>query len=415
MLKSVRIRSGRFTRSRFWMVLFVWIICLFYVLFQGGKTSIMLLGMVSLLSIYLIVGKFSGTGRATGTRQLTTSGEHTELLHAGDQVHVRLGIHIPGLLPLPYVVVRELLKRHNGESWSFEESLIPNLRGNGTLMFQTPPLERGKYNFMETECVSEDIFGLIEHKGRFTAYGSFRVLPRTVFIPYWQLYDQNSRLSGPHAALLRSRRETTQINGVRDYVYGDRMSRIHWNATAKTGQWKSKEFEHESMPKTILVLDASEEGYKTSEQFELAVSTAASLIEYGNRERLSIGLCTISEETKLFLPTDSPGERQKMIHHLVDLDYRGKSDLLTSIQESMRSFPQGAFFVLISPSDNGNVLETLRFAGTRGMSASHIRIEHQMNPQQKSEWMSLLRARGIKGYSVSDLQELPTAMGGGNA
>ncbi|SFS61815.1 DUF58 domain-containing protein [Paenibacillus sp. 453mf] len=413
MLKPIRYRTGRYTKSRAWIVLFIWIICLFYVLFQGGKTSIMLFGMVTLLSIYLLIGQFGGARRAVGTRQLTSSGEHTELLHAGDQVHVQLGLQIPGLLPLPYVIVREVLKRHNGESWSFEESLVPNMRGSGNLVFLTPPLERGKYKFMETECISEDIFGLIEHKGTFNAYGSFRVLPRTVFIPYWQLYDQNSRLSGPQAALTRSRRETTQINGVRDYVYGDRLSRIHWNATAKTGQWKSKEFEHESLPKMILVLDATEEGYKSSEQFELAVSTAASLLEYGNRERLSMGLCTISDETKLFLPTDSQNERQKMIQHLVDLDYTGTSDLLPSIQDTIRTFPQGAFFVLISPLDNANVLESLRYAGTRGMTASHIRIEQRASQTQKSEWLSLLRARGIKGYAVSDLQELPSAMGGG--
>ena len=114
-----------------------------------------------------------------------------------------------------------MLHRHNGESWSFKESLIPNMRGNGELSFQTPPLERGKYVFSETECASEDIFGLIEHRGKFKAKGEFRVLPRTVFIPYWQLYDRKSRLSGPQTALTRSRRETTQINGVRDYVYGD--------------------------------------------------------------------------------------------------------------------------------------------------------------------------------------------------
>ena len=121
----------------------------------------------------------------------------------------------------------------------------------GSCHSRRQPLERGKYVFSETECASEDIFGLIEHRGKFKAKGEFRVLPRTVFIPYWQLYDRKSRLSGPQTALTRSRRETTQINGVRDYVYGDRLSRIHWNATAKTGNWKSKEFEHESVPKTF--------------------------------------------------------------------------------------------------------------------------------------------------------------------
>ncbi|MEF3354334.1 DUF58 domain-containing protein [Paenibacillus sp. GYB006] len=415
MLKLARFRPLQFMKSRLWVVLLVWITCLFYVLFQGGKTSIMLFGMVSLLSIYLVLGKFNGTGRTKGERKLTSGNAHADLLHAGDQVQVRLDLQIPGILPLPYVVIREVLKRHNGESWSFEESLIPNMRGNGTLVFQTPPLERGKYHFTDTECVSEDIFGLIEHKGKFQAQGSFRVLPRTVFIPYWQLYDRNSKLSGPQTAMMKSRRETTQINGVRDYVYGDRLSRIHWNATAKTGQWKSKEFEHESVPKTMIILDSRALGYKNSEQYELAVSTAASLLEYGSRERMGMGLCTLSEKTTCFQPTDSLNDRYKMMHHLVDLDSSGTGNLLSGVQESIRFFPQGAFFVLISAEHNSEIMETLRFAGSRGMTACHIQIISKSEPKSESEWISMLRTRGIKGYRVSDLQELPSVLGGGNA
>lgn len=47
------------------------------------------------------------------------------------------------------------------------------------------------------------------------------------------------------------------------------------------------------------------------------------------------------------------------------------------------------------------------------MTASHIRIEQRASQAHKSEWLTLLRGRGIKGYAVSDLQELPSAMGGG--
>ncbi|WP_413372736.1 DUF58 domain-containing protein [Paenibacillus taichungensis] len=399
---------------RVWSIAAVWMCCLAYVLFQGGKTSLMLLSMVTLLCVYLAIAGFSGVRRTHGVRKLSSGLDHEELLHAGDQVQVQLSLNIPGFLPLPYVVVREMLHRHNGESWSFKESLIPSMRGYGELSFQTPPLERGKYVFSETECASEDIFGLIEHRGTFKAKGEFRVLPRTVFIPYWQLYDRKSRLSGPQTALTRSRRETTQINGVRDYVYGDRLSRIHWNATAKTGTWKSKEFEHESVPKTILVLDALSGSYEHGEAFELAVSTAASLLEYGTRERMGMGLLTLSEMTSFFAPSESPMERQKMIHHLVDIQYNGQENrLLPGVEKMSRQFPQGAYFVVISPQKDEKVLELLRWADTRGMTPCHILIE-PTDSRRSSEWNAMLRGRGTRSFTVSHLQELPTVMGGGS-
>ncbi|WP_340013853.1 DUF58 domain-containing protein [Paenibacillus sp. FSL K6-1318] len=399
---------------RVWSIAMVWMCCLAYVLFQGGKTSLMLLSMVTLLCVYLAIAGFSGVRRAQGVRKLSSGPDHEELLHAGDQVQVRLSLTIPGFLPLPYVVVREMLHRHNGESWSFKESLIPNMRGNGELSFQTPPLERGKYVFSETECASEDIFGLIEHRGKFKAKGEFRVLPRTVFIPYWQLYDRKSRLSGPQTALTRSRRETTQINGVRDYVYGDRLSRIHWNATAKTGNWKSKEFEHESVPKTILVLDALAASYEHGEAFEIAVSTAASLLEYGARERMGMGLLTLSEETSFMAPSESLLERQKMMHHLVDIQYNGQdAQLLPGVERIARQLPQGAYFVVISPQKDEKILELLRWADTRGMTPCHILIDTSES-RRSAEWNAMLRGRGTRSFTVSHLQELPTVMGGGS-
>lgn len=392
----------------------VWMCCLAYVLFQGGKTSLMLLSMVTLLCVYLAIAGFSGVRRAQGVRRLSSGPDHEELLHAGDQVQVQLSLTIPGFLPLPYVVVREMLHRHNGESWSFKESLIPNMRGNGELSFQTPPLERGKYVFSETECASEDIFGLIEHRGKFKAKGEFRVLPRTVFIPYWQLYDRKSRLSGPQTALTRSRRETTQINGVRDYVYGDRLSRIHWNATAKTGNWKSKEFEHESVPKTILVLDALASSYEHGDAFEIAVSTAASLLEYGARERMGMGLLTLSDETSYMAPSESQLERQKMMHHLVDIQYNGQdTHLLPGVERIARQLPQGAYFVVISPQKDEKILELLRWADTRGMTPCHVLIDTSES-RRSAEWNAMLRGRGTRSFTVSHLQELPTVMGGGS-
>lgn len=392
----------------------VWMCCLAYVLFQGGKTSLMLLSMVTLLCVYLAIAGFSGVRRARGVRKLTSGHDHEELLHAGDQVQVQLSLAIPGFLPLPYVIVREMLHRHNGESWSFKESLIPNMRGNGELSFQTPPLERGKYDFSETECASEDIFGLIEHRGTFKAQGEFRVLPRTVFIPYWQLYDRKSRLSGPQTALTRSRRETTQINGVRDYVYGDRLSRIHWNATAKTGNWKSKEFEHESVPKTILVLDALAASYEHGEAFELAVSTTASLLEYGTRERMGMGLLTLAYKTSFMAPSESLLERQKMMHHLVDIQYDGQdTHLLPGVERIARQLPQGAYFVVISPQKDEKILELLRWADTRGMTPCHILVDTSES-RRSAEWNAMLRGRGTRSFTVSHLQELPTVMGGGS-
>ncbi|MBW4085547.1 DUF58 domain-containing protein [Paenibacillus sp. S150] len=398
--------------GKFAGILAIWGITLLYVLFQGGKTSFMLFIMVTVLLLYLIIGGLGGVRRARGTRSLYSEQDKPDLLYAGGFLRVKLNITIPGFLPLPYVVVREVLKRHNGESWVFEESLIPSLKGRGELHFQTPALERGHYTFEGTEILAEDIFGLVEHKGAFLAQGQFRVLPRSVFVPRWQLYERRARLAGPQASLVPSRRETTQINGVRDYVYGDRLTRIHWNATAKTGDWKSKEFEHESIPKTVLVLDGSAAAYGSSSQFELAVSITSSLLGFGIRERIGIGLCCLDKNTKVFTPAEGGAERQKMIQYLIDINAEGRGPLISRLEKAHRMFPKGSYFVLISPQSGQPVLDVLRWAESRGMTPSQIHVRNPAAKYRTQDWMDVLGSRGVTGYSVSSLQELPAVLGG---
>ncbi|MDQ0192032.1 DUF58 domain-containing protein [Paenibacillus wynnii] len=393
-------------------ILGVWGITLLYVLFQGGKTSFMLFIMVSLLIVYLIVASLGGVRRSKGSRSFYTEQEKPDLLYAGGALRVKLQISIPGYLPLPYVVVREILKRHNGESWVFEESLVPSFKGEGELRFQTPTLERGSYTFADTDIIVEDIFGLTQHKGSFLAKGQFRVLPRAVFIPRWQLYERNSRLAGPQVSRVQSRRETTQINGVRDYIYGDRLTRIHWNATAKTGSWKSKEFEHESIPKTMIVLDGSSRAYQSSNTFELAVSTAASLLGFGIRERIGIGLCCLDKNTKMFSPAETGAERQKMIQYLIDINAEGKGTLVSRLEMGYRMFPRGSYFVLISPQRGNPVLDALLWAESHGMTPSHIHVIDPTEASRKDDWMGVLTSRGLTGCSVSSLQDLPAVLGG---
>ncbi|WP_310551548.1 DUF58 domain-containing protein [Paenibacillus glufosinatiresistens] len=396
-------------------MLAVWVVTLLYVLFQGGKNSVMLFTMATILILYLLTGGLLGVRRAKGVRTLLSAGDSPEPLAAGGYLQVRLRLNVPGILPLPYLVVREMLKKHNGESWKFEDSLIPDYRGRSELRFQTPPLERGIYTFQETEIGSIDVFGLVEHKGSFLAEGRFRVLPRTVYLPRWNLYERSSRRSGLQTSLAQSRRESVQINGVRDYVYGDRLSRIHWNATARTGAWKSKEFEHESVPRTMVVLDGTARVYSNSAQFELAVSAAASLLGFGLRERIGVGLCAIDREIRFFAPAEGAADRRHMTHALIDLNAEGSGRLLEKLEKSKQLFPRGCHFVFVSPQSGGAALEVLRWAENRGMMPVHLHVRNPASPGRYAEWAGTLDSCGMAGYSVAALEELPAALEGREA
>ncbi|MFD0692887.1 DUF58 domain-containing protein [Paenibacillus sp. GCM10027628] len=421
--------SKRFgERPRFPAALWVLVSCvtgsLFFLLFQGGKLASMLFMIVILLSVYLLLGHWSGVKRTMGVRKLTNVGQEANL-EAGQSLQIRIGVQIPGFWPIPYIMIKDQLIRLNsetGESAVFEGSLVPDWKRRGELHYSTPPLRRGLYRFGATECLTEDIFGFFQHKGRLELQEQVTVYPQTVVIGEWAQFHQMLKGMQHHSTTTRAHRETTQINGVREYIYGDRLSRIHWNATAKTGTWKSKEFERESLPKTIILLDRTSRAYRDAAEFELAVSVAASLFRYASGRDLALGLLSVGKEATYMEPRQTQHHHKHIMNHLVGVEADGYHSLIQVIKDRSRQIPAGCFFVLISPQKGSAMMQALHHLEHLQMNPCHIWIHgsatdafklQTAEPSSLQEnWIKQIRSQGIMGYEVSQLAELPSLLGG---
>ena len=73
-----------------------------------------------------------------------------------------------------------------------------------------------------------------------------------------------------------------------------------------------------------------------------------------------------------------------------------------------RKNPLGEF----RPRSGQQVLDILRWAETRGMSSSHIRISSGRDKGVEG-WGAMLASRGTFACSIQSLSELPAALGGG--
>ena len=394
-----------------WCVLACLIGSFLFLIFQGGKLASMLFAVMLILSAYLTMGRWSGITKAQGKRSISGIGSDG-LVPAGTPVSVQIQAEIPGFWPIPYVMVKDRLVRRGGGEMTFDASFVPDWRRRGTLEYTTPPMRRGFYYFGSTRCTTEDIFGLFEHSGVLEMPGSFGVLPQTVPIREWRQYRQMMKGMHQHSASTRAMRETTQINGVREYHYGDRLSRIHWNATAKTGEFKSKEFERESLPKSILVLDRNRKSYGDEEQFELAVSIAASLLEFASRRDIALGLLSVGKEATYFDPTRSAMQYRLMLNHLVDVEADGAHSLLHVLKNHARAFAPGSFFALITPQWSEPMRQVLDWLESVDMNPCHFWLPQTTAKAQEEGWMNELRKRGFAGYAIHALGELPRALGG---
>lgn len=397
-------------KMKFLAVLLFLFASFFFLAFQGGKLAYILFVIMLILSMYFALGRFSGIATAKGRRKLQPE-ENLMFVESGASVSVTIDVQLGSLWFYPYVIVQDRLVNHRGEAIDFECTFIPNWRSQGQVQYATPPLTRGMYRFESTKCTTEDIFGMFQHHGTMKLEEQFRVSPRMVDIKEWTHFYDIMRGNHHHSTTSRAVRETTQINGVRDYVYGDRISRIHWNATARTGTWKSKEFEKEMLPKTIIVLDRDALAYKAGATFELAVSVSSSIFRYAFHEELNVGLLSSGKEATWIEASRGELHFNQVLHHLILTMCDGNRSLMTSLKQQEQRLSKGSFVILVTPRQHESMKEVIGWLHAKKLHACHIQILDEAHNSPTSLQKQLLY-NDFRTYAISELRELPQVLGG---
>lgn len=141
-------------------------------------------------------------------------------------------------------------------------------------LFAVPTRRRGVIPVGPVLSVRADPLHLLRRAQRWTEQVELFVHPRTVVID-----------SG-HAGFLKDVEGVTTQNlsssdvsfhALRDYVAGDDRRAIHWKTTARTGKFMVRVFEETRRSHLLLLLSVRPEDYASPEDFEIAVSSVASL------------------------------------------------------------------------------------------------------------------------------------------
>jgi len=82
------------------------------------------------------------------------------------------------------------------------------------------------------------------------------------------------------------------FHAIREYVPGDAQRQVHWKSTAKTGTLMVRQYEETRRSRMIIALGTAEHEYASEDEFELAVSTAASIGVRGIRDGRDVDVVT---------------------------------------------------------------------------------------------------------------------------
>ena len=179
----------------------------------------------------------------------------------GDRVTVTLELHNRGRLPIPWMLIEDVLPLkaliHDPPSLeiSGRRALLAMFRPGKriTARYHLTCHRSGYFQIGPLLLETGDLFGLYR-KFRLADVPDFLlVLPKVVPLLGYDLASR--RPVGEVQLVHRLYEDPTRIAGVREYERGDPMRRIHWKATARTGKLHSKIYEPSTLAGGTLLID----------------------------------------------------------------------------------------------------------------------------------------------------------------
>jgi uncharacterized protein (DUF58 family) len=222
-------------------------------------------------------------------------------VESGDRVEVEITLRNNGPLPIPWVLLEDLLpefalaQRPPRLRVKGKRLQIRLLRPGQTVRqkYKVDCVRRGYYQIGPTVLESGDLFGLHRRYRVVTEPAYVLVYPKVVPL---QGYDVASRRPiGDVRLTHRLYEDPTRIAGVRAYQPGDPLNRIHWKATARSGRLHSKIYDPTTMAGATILLDFHQSGYPSRgepHRSDLAVTAAASLAYAVTTQGQQVGLAT---------------------------------------------------------------------------------------------------------------------------
>ncbi len=263
---------------------------------------------------------------------------------------------------------------------------------------RSPLTRRGAFLLGPTVLTSGDPFGLFTIRKQVPARDTLIILPMS--FPISTFPPPPGLLPGGKTIHQRTFDVTPHAAGVREYVPGDPMKRIHWRSTAHRGRFMVKEFEQDPQADIWIFLDAQREVHSSLPEpsfsfgedvwmvrrpkiplprstFEYAVSAAASLVRHFLAERRAVGLACAAG--KFTVVSAERGERQvnKIMETLAFLQAEGEMPLLGLVAMQANLLPRGSGVILITPSTRPDLLLAVEDLQRRNLRPVVVRIKSE--------------------------------------
>jgi uncharacterized protein (DUF58 family) len=336
-------------------------------MFQGGFVSWFLFYSVLPIVLYSVSMAFYPIHRLKIERLISK-----DKLMAGEEVEITITLSRRSYFPLFYLVLEDVIPEALLRETRYDENahqiqsrvlLFPLFRKRLTYSYAISPAPRGLFKFDQITVRTGDIFGFVLKSTSVSVKDQIFVYPQYQEIERWE--PGKMLQTGMKKVGKRSFTDYTSTVSVRDYVPGDRMSWLHWKASARSDKLLTKVFEQQRNDDFVIVLDHCEKSYgKYDWLFERGVSLAASLVHYAILKGGSIGYHPFKGKE---VPMNIGIEQEWRIFHELAKVKADVSDYFEERvkREYLEGHMEGKTALLISPNLTEYTVKTLELLAAR--------------------------------------------------
>jgi len=280
-------------------------------------------------------------------------------------------------LPLPWLQIEDelpervtLLKGKTTES-SEDRVMLLNIFPIGMYnrvkrRFPMKCDQRGAFLFGPTRLRSGDLFGFFRREQLIDTTDYLMVYPRLV--PLEKLGIPSRQLFGDIRLRQHLFQDPVLTAGVREYLPGDSLKRIHWKSTARLGRLQTKIYE----PTTTIDISIFFDVRTLKAPFwgsifqlqELGIITAASIsqaaLSAGFRVGLYVNQITRFSQGMVNVPhSQHPDQMPRILEALAQLHQTETVSMARHIRQTASSLPWGTTLLLIAAQPDEKLLATL--------------------------------------------------------
>lgn len=380
-----------------------------FAMVQGGFLPWFVFYFVTTLLLYeiatFVIGvRYTVTSRHVSAKRLT----------AGQTLDVDIAVERRGLWPLFWLrVTDDLPPRWVFQTQGGEQVLQPLWARHMNFRYRVAGLQRGIYRIGNTKITTGDLLGIIQQQRMDERRDEILVYPRVVPVRGWA--GNHPEELGLRQPTRRRTNESANVIGVRDYVPGDRLSRIHWPASARKGTLQAKEFELHVSSELMFVPDLAQSSFQiaTPSTFELEMTIVASLIKHTYELRRMFGLTLHGAKLTQFPAGMDEALFMRSMAALAIANADCGVDFPNSLTRIAQETPRGATLVVVSPRLNREAAVAAELIRRRAQVEWFVPIDHTELTADERQGLKMLQAARVNVYLIGSPAQLGSLQRGG--